>query len=79
MNLKEKTVEKHVLYTGKIINLRVDDAELPDPYYTDIDNNYDIPGWDLAKAATEDDKDPDADAIKAVAEKLNPGTPFAAK
>ncbi len=30
MNLKEKTVEKHVLYTGKIINLRVDDAELPD-------------------------------------------------
>ena len=56
-----------------------DDAELPDPYYTDIDNNYDIPGWDLAKAATEDDKDPDADAIKAAAEKLNPGTPFAAK
>ena len=56
-----------------------DDVELPDPYYTDIDNNYDIPGWDIAKAAAEDDKDPATDAIKAAAEKLNPGTPFAEK
>lgn len=30
MNLKETTKEKHYLYNGKIINLRVDDAELPD-------------------------------------------------
>ncbi len=30
MELNEKTVQKHVLYTGKIINLRVDDAQLPD-------------------------------------------------
>ncbi len=56
-----------------------DDTELPDPYYTDIDNNYDIPGWDIAKAATEDDKDPETDAVKTAAEALNPGTPFAAK
>ena len=56
-----------------------DDVELPDPYYTDIDNNYDIPGWDVAKAAAEDDEDPDTDAVKAAAEAINPGTPFAAK
>ena len=30
MNLTEKTVEKHTLYKGFIINLRVDDALLPD-------------------------------------------------
>lgn len=30
MDLKEKTVKKNVLYRGKIINLRCDDAELPD-------------------------------------------------
>lgn len=30
MNLTEKTVEKHTLYRGFIINLRVDDALLPD-------------------------------------------------
>ena len=56
-----------------------EDVELPDPYYTDIDNNYDIPGWDVAKAAAEDDQDPDEAAIKEAASAINPGTPFAAK
>ena len=56
-----------------------DEDERPDPYYTDIDNLYDIPGWDVAKSAAEDDKDPEDDAIKAAAKALNPGTPFSAK
>lgn len=30
MNLTEKTVRKNYIYRGKIINLRCDDAELPD-------------------------------------------------
>ncbi len=30
MKLAEKTVEKHYIYRGKIINVRCDDAELPD-------------------------------------------------
>ncbi len=30
MNLEEKTIRKNVIYSGKIINLRRDDAELPD-------------------------------------------------
>lgn len=55
-----------------------DDEDKPDPYYTDIDNNYDIPGWDLAKAAS-GDEDPADDALKTSAKDLNPGTPFAAK
>lgn len=30
MKLTEKTIKKNVIYTGRIINLRRDDAELPD-------------------------------------------------
>lgn len=30
MDLKEKTVRKNYIYQGKIVNLRCDDAELPD-------------------------------------------------
>ena len=30
MNLQEKTVKKNYVYRGKIVNLRVDDALLPD-------------------------------------------------
>ena len=30
MNLTEKTVKKNYIYRGKIVNLRCDDAELPD-------------------------------------------------
>ena len=55
-----------------------DDEDKPDPYYTDIDNNYDIPGWDLAKVAS-GDEDPADDALKTSAKDLNPGTPFATK
>lgn len=55
-----------------------DDEDKPDPYYTDIDNNYDIPGWDLAKAVS-GDEDPTDDALKTSSKELNPGTPFTAK
>ena len=30
MNLTEKTIKKNVVYRGKIINVRCDDAQLPD-------------------------------------------------
>ena len=30
MQLEEKTVQKNYLYRGKIINVRCDDAQLPD-------------------------------------------------
>ena len=62
-------------------NPELDDAE----YYTDIDNYYDIPGWDIVKAELEkedssvDLTDADtivdhADEIAAAAKALNPGT-----
>lgn len=68
-----------------------DEDKLPDEYYTDIDNDYDIPGWDLAEAAFEKseeekaDQDPDYEAqdftlddlTAADIVKVNPGTPWA--
>ncbi len=58
-----------------------DEDKLPEEYYTDIDNDYDIPGWDLAKAAydknEENEEDFTLDNLKAEdIDKVNPGTPF---
>ena len=61
-------------------NLDEDDPELEDAeYYTDIDNLYDIPGWDIAKAAMDEDsdEDPSDEAITSAATALNPGTHWA--
>ena len=56
-------------------DLEDDDPELEDAeYYKDIDNNYDIPGWDIANAAKGDADEVSDDAAKAAAKKLNPGT-----
>ena len=52
-------------------NPELEDAE----YFTDLDNQYDIPGWDVAKAAMPDeDEDPDDEAIGTASAALNPGT-----
>lgn len=55
-----------------------DDPELEDAeYYTDIDNNYDIPGWDsvdLTLDSDDEDAEPADDDVRAAAKALNPGT-----
>ena len=43
-------------------------------YYTDIDNDYDIPGWDIANDAKKDGETLTDDAIKKAADAANPGT-----
>ena len=58
----------------------MDDEDIPDDaeYYTDMDDEYDVPGWDLAKAAVEnEDDDPADEAIKDASKALNPGTHWA--
>lgn len=58
-----------------------DDPELEDAkYYTDIDNYYDIPGWDVAKAGLADGKDSNSltdEQISAAAKAVNPGVHWA--
>lgn len=52
-----------------------DDPELDDAeYYTDIDNEYDIPGWDVADAANDSSDDLSDETIQAASQALNPGT-----
>lgn len=50
--------------------------EEPDEYYTDIDNDYDVPGWDLANAEIgEDDDDLTYEDLSAAdIDAVNPGT-----
>ncbi len=73
------------LYYNDLEENDPDSPELEDAeYYTDIDNHYDIPGWDVIKTkyADNDDYDlTDADDIEALqgeinqaAHELNPGT-----
>lgn len=64
----------YVYYEG----LEDDDPALEDAeYYTDIDNYYDIPGWDIADAALEGDETLGDDAIRNAAKAANPGTHWA--
>ena len=60
-----------------------DKEDIPDSvnYYSDIDNDYDMPGWDLAKdandALTGDDKKEltvDSEEVKKAIDAANPGT-----
>ncbi len=55
----------------------MEDEDIPEDaeYYTDMDDEYDVPGWDIAKAAVEnEDDDPADEAVKEASEALNPGT-----
>ncbi len=55
--------------------LEDDDPALEDAeYYTDIDNYYDIPGWDIANAALGDGETLSDGAIRDAAIAANPGT-----
>ena len=77
------------LYYDQLEEDDPDSPELEDPeYYTDIDNYYDIPGWDVLKTELEKTDDSidltDAETIKAQAAEiakrakaLNPGTHWA--
>lgn len=54
MNLTEKTIDKHYKFKGRIINLRVDDALLPNGN-TAIREVVEHPGGVCVAALTEDD------------------------
>lgn len=83
------------LYYDELEDEDPDSAELKDAkYYKDIDNYYDIPGWDVVKTTLENDVEnsdetaPDltkketieahAEEIAAAAKALNPGTHWTA-
>lgn len=53
----------------------------PDEYYTDIDSDYDVPGWDMADAKRGDDDDAITYENISAAEidAVNPGTHFTAE
>lgn len=53
-----------------------DSDDIPDDvdYYTDIDNDYDIPGWDIANDNKEEDSTLTDEQIKDAANAANPGT-----
>ena len=46
MELSEKTVKKNYVYNGRIINVRCDEAELPDGSYAMVFEMWDAMGND---------------------------------